>query len=57
MNNPLKKLKTKKCELCKTTDKDKQYIVFESNVKKKIGRLIIKEKVILCEDCASLGMC
>lgn len=57
MNNPLNKLKTKKCEVCGIKDKDKAYIVIESNKQVKIGKLIIKEKVVLCEECATLGIC
>ena len=55
MNNPLKKLK--KCEACGTRDPEKGFIVIESNKQVKIGKLIIKEKVVLCEECATLGMC
>lgn len=57
MNNPLSKIKIKKCEACGTKDKDKAYIVIESNKQVKIGKLIIKEKVVLCEECATLGIC
>jgi len=55
MNNPLKKLK--KCEFCGTDDPEKEYVIFESTNPKKIGKLVIKEKLVLCEECASLGMC
>jgi hypothetical protein len=55
MNNPLRNLK--KCEFCGTTDSKKHYVIFESANPRKIGKLTIKEKVILCEECASLGAC
>jgi len=59
MNSPLQMIKNKlkKCESCGTKDPDAGYIVLESNKKIKIGKLIIKEKVVLCEQCATLGLC
>ena len=55
MNNPLRKLK--KCEFCGTSNPKKEYVIFESAKPKKFGKLTIKEKVILCEECATLGAC
>lgn len=55
MNNPLKKIK--RCESCGTEDPDKTYILVELPVKRTICKVPIKSKAVICEECASLGIC
>jgi len=52
----IKYKKTKKCAVCGKKDQKEKYITLTKQKIKVGDRLKILEEVILCEECATLGM-